>query len=138
MSSLPRLDPQGALQKTVYDVLKAAFPLITITDTPNTGLKFPYFRIGESYCVPNDTKDIPGDYVTETIHYFSGGPGNKDAKEKISAVKAAFSTITPPAIAAPFAILNVTPEYSRILEEQDPEGPAKHAVIPLIFNIQQI
>jgi len=138
MSSLPRLDPQAALQKAIYDVLKAAFPTVTITDTPNTGLKLPYFRIGDSYGVPNDTKTGAGELITETIHYFSADPGNKDAKEKISAVKAAFSTITPPAIAAPFLILNVTPEYTTVLEEQAVEGPAKHAVIRLIFDVQQI
>lgn len=135
-------DPSGAVQKSIYALLKAA---ITdqggpeILDTPPTGTPRPYINIGEGVSVPNNTKDIAGRRVTLTIHAWSEAPGYKELKEITAKIENAVTggPLTPTGTdAQKFYFLNIETERSQHFTDEN--GRTKHGTIDIAVEVQKV
>ena len=131
-------DPSAAVQKSIYAALLAANIGAPIYDTPPPGETRAYIVIGESYSVPNNTKDIPGRRVFNTIHIWSTAPGFKEVKEITSKIENALTAgplIPATGDAAKFYFLNIQHERSQHFTDTD--GRNKHGTTEVVVEVQK-
>jgi hypothetical protein len=123
--------PLLALQKAVYDRLRAGLPCPVYDEVPE-GAEMPYVVLGEDTAVDWSTFLVPGVEVTQTLHVWSDYEGMAEVKQIIDQMVQALTG--DPLIVEGFTV--VVARLDMVEALRDPGG-FRHGVVRFRFKVAE-